>query len=120
MSASTSQFLPLALYSVAAVIGAGGQWLYKQGAAQLGEVPLFRNVHLFGGMAAFCLVMVLFVAGFRLGGRLSVVYPMYATTFVWGALIAARVEHEAIGPLQWLAIGIIVAGVVLLTAAAPR
>jgi hypothetical protein len=32
--------------------------------------------------------MALFVAAFKRGGALSVLYPVYATTFIWAAVIA--------------------------------
>ena len=32
--------------------------------------------------------MALFVAAFRCGGALSVLYPVYASTFIFGALIS--------------------------------
>ena len=36
-------------------------------------------------------VMVLFVAAFRKGGSLAVLYPIYATTFIWAAVLALLV-----------------------------
>ncbi|WP_419194241.1 hypothetical protein [Novipirellula herctigrandis] len=32
--------------------------------------------------------MILFVVAFRIGGSLAVLYPIYASTFIWAALIA--------------------------------
>ena len=117
---SSPQLVPILLYLLAGVLGAGGQLLYKLGAAQLTEVPIWKNAPLAGGVFAFCLVMVCFVASFRLGGRLSVIYPMYAATFIWGLLIGVNVEHE---PWSWVQVGgvaTIVAGCVLVAAGAPR
>ena len=64
--------------------------------------------------------MILFVAAFRLGGRLSVIYPVYATTFIWATVIAVFVDHEPISWAQAVGIGVIVGGVILVTTAAPQ
>lgn len=117
---SVSQVLPMLLYLVAGVCGAIGQYLYKTGAARLGLEPIWRNWPIFAGIGAFCVVMGLFVLSFKLGGRLSVVYPMYATTFVWGALIGILVEREPWSGLQLAGITLIVGGCVMVAAGSPR
>ncbi|MCM2278869.1 MAG: hypothetical protein NDJ89_12410 [Oligoflexia bacterium] len=110
---SASQALPILLNLVAAVFGALGQYYYKLGSARLGTDSLLRNWPLFLGVVLFCGVMVLFVAAFKLGGRLSVTYPMYATTFAWGLAIAHWLGREPVRPLQLGGVLVIVAGVVL-------
>ena len=114
------QILPMALYFLAGLSGAGGQWLYKQGAGRLGQDPIWQNWQLFAGVLAFTFVMVCFVASFKLGGRLSVVYPMYATTFIWGAAIGVWIEGE---PWSWLQLGgilTIVGGCAMVALGAPE
>lgn len=90
-----SQLIPVLLNIAAGVLGALGQYAYKKGGLQLGVVPLFKNHNLLIGIALFCVVMVLFVFGYKLGGRISVVYPFYATTFIWAALIGYFWDGEA-------------------------
>jgi|SRR6185312_408147 len=106
-----SQKMPIFLYLFSGILGAIGQYLYQLGAKKLSVIPLYKNFYLFGGMASFMLVMVLFVVAFRLGGKLSVVYPFYATTFIWGALIASLLGKETISSLQWIGIAVIILGV---------
>jgi drug/metabolite transporter (DMT)-like permease len=115
-----SQRIPILLYLLAGVLGAFGQYFYKVGARNLSLVPILRNYHLFSGVAMFAIVMVLFVAGFKLGGRMSVVYPVYATTFLWGALIAFKMEGEPIHFLQLIGIAVIVVGVSLVAIGSGR
>src|SRR4051812_33490434 len=88
METSTSQTIPILMNLLAAIVGAVGQYFYKMGGKQMGSVPFVKNWPLYVGMALFCFVMVLFVWGFKLGGRLGVVYPIYATTFLWGTALA--------------------------------
>jgi len=114
MQQATSQFLPILCYLVAGVLGAFGQYFYKIGADRLRSVNVFANWHLFVGAFFFILVMVCFVAGFRLGGKLSVVYPVYATTFIWGTLIAIFMQNETVSMGAWLGIVLISSGVILI------
>jgi hypothetical protein len=45
-------------------------------------------------------VMVLFVAAFKRGGELSVLYPIYASTFIWGAILARWAYDVPIKPIN--------------------
>lgn len=117
---TTSQFIPVLLNLVAAVFGAAGQYFYKSGAGQLASVAIYRNWHIFLGIFLFCMVMVLFVSAFKLGGRLSVVYPAYATTFIWATLIAIYVENETVNVPQLAGILVILLGVGMVGFAADR
>jgi uncharacterized membrane protein len=78
------------MFVVAAFLGALGQFLYKSGAdATSGTISSYLlNPRLLAGVGCYTAVMVLFVAAFKRGGALTVLYPVYATTFVWAALIA--------------------------------
>lgn len=109
-----NQTLPIILYLLAAIAGAFGQYFYKLGGAQITAIPLYRNVSLFAGISLFCIVMALFVAAFRLGAQMSVVYPVYATTFIWGMLIAVFIGKEPWSLLQLLGVTTIVGGVILI------
>jgi len=78
------------LFLLAAILGAVGQFLYKSGAdvAGRGLVSYLLNIRILLGVACYCAVMILFVAAFRRGGSLAVLYPIYAATFVWAGLIS--------------------------------
>jgi drug/metabolite transporter (DMT)-like permease len=109
-----NQTLPIILNLIAALFGAGGQYLYKLGAGKLGQVPIYKNWEIAVGALLFTGVMGLFIAAFKLGGRLSVTYPVYATTFVWGLLIGGLIEKEPISSGQIAGVGLILAGVALI------
>ena len=115
-----SQFLPIVLNLIAAVVGALGQYLYKMGGNRLGQVPFIKNWPLYIGMMFFCVVMVLFVWAFKMGGRLSVVYPVYATTFVWGTIMAIYFDREPYSLMQLVGVGIVILGVSLVAVGAPK
>ena len=115
-----SQSIPIVLNLVAAFFGAIAQFLYKQGVRRLGVQPIYENWRLLTGALLFCGITVLFLIAFKMGGRLSVVYPVYATTFVWGTLLAICVEKEPYSIAQIVGIGIVVIGVSVIAVGYPR
>src|SRR5690606_3243292 len=89
----------MVLFFTASLFGAVGQYLYKSGADQAqGGWTSYLNLRILGGVGCYVAVMVLFVAAFKRGGEMSVLYPIYATTFIWAALIAWLVYDVAIKP----------------------
>jgi multidrug transporter EmrE-like cation transporter len=58
--------------------------------------------------------MILFVAAFKRGGAMSVLYPIYASTFIWGALIALAAFGEPIRPVNILGMAVLVVGMLLM------
>lgn len=106
-----SQTMPIILNLIAAIFGAGGQYFYKIGASKLKEVPLYLNWNILLGVISFCVVMVLFVIGYKMGGRVSVVFPVYATTFIWGTFLEMAIEKQNLPTPQWIGIGLVVLGI---------
>ena len=89
-------------FLIAAFLGALGQFLYKSGAERT-TGALFSyilNGRILAGMICYIAVMILFVLAFRRGGELSVLYPLYATTFIWAAFIALWAYGIPIKPIN--------------------
>lgn len=102
-------------FVAASVLGAAGQFLYKSGAERAdGGWTSYLNARLLGGVAAYIGVMVLFIAAFRRGGALSVLYPVYASTFIWAALIGWAAYDETIRPVNVMGMICLVAGMYLM------
>jgi len=59
----------------------------------------------------YFLVMALFIMVFKLGGELTVLYPVYATTFIWAALIVRYLLHETFSLAKGLGMIFIILGV---------
>jgi multidrug transporter EmrE-like cation transporter len=92
MPPTTSAATPVSsmvLFLIAALMGALGQFMYKSGAEQTTDVwhTYVLNWRLMLGVVCYIGVMVLFIAAFKKGGALAVLYPLYASTFVWAAVI---------------------------------
>lgn len=109
-------WMSIVSFLVASLLGAIGQFLYKEGAARPGAswLSYLVNWRVLGGVVCYVLVMVLFLAAFRWGGSLSVLYPLYATTFIWAALIAAWAYGEPIELINILGMVLLVGGMYLL------
>ena len=96
--------------ALAALPGALGQYMYKSGAdsAEGTLLSYAVNVRIIGGVLCYAGVMTLFITAFRLGGSLTVLYPIYGSTFIWAAFIAWKVYGTPISVIN-------VAGMLTLT-----
>ncbi len=106
-----SQTLPIILNLFAAVVGALGQYCYKLGSQKLKAVPLYQNWQIFLGVFFFSLVMLLFIYSFKIGGKISVTFPFYATTFLWGTLLGVYLENESFNWIQGIGVGLVIVGI---------
>ena len=118
-SAVRAPWMSILLFLVASFLGAGGQFLYKAGtdravAAGGRLVDFVGNGQILAGVVCYALVMACFVAGFRVGGSPSALYPVYATTFIWAALIGRAMHGVSIAPLHVAGMVLIIAGVSLM------
>ena len=107
----TTPMLSIVFFVLAAFLGALGQFLYKAGAeaAEGGLLSYLLNARILVGVVCYIAVMVLFIAAFKRGGALSVLYPIYASTFIWAAVISLAAFGTPIKPIN-------VAGMILLVA----
>jgi len=108
--------ISIAMFLAAALFGALGQYLYKSGAdAASGTIVSYvANPRLIGGVVCYVAVMVLFVAAFKKGGALTVLYPIYATTFIWAALLALVIYGTPIKTVNIAGMGLLVTGMYLM------
>jgi len=104
------------MFIAAALFGAVGQFLYKSGAERAGGsvASYLLNARLLGGVVCYVAVMALFVAGFKKGGSLTVLYPVYATTFIWAAAIAWVAYNVPIRPVNAAGMALLIAGMYLM------
>ncbi|MCZ6834948.1 MAG: hypothetical protein O7G85_04170 [Planctomycetota bacterium] len=100
------------MFLIAAILGAIGQYLYKSGSETTDHriLSYVMNTRLLGGVICYIGVMVLFVAAFKKGGSLTVLYPIYASTFIFAALIALYAYDTPIKPLNVLGMTCLVLG----------
>lgn len=108
--------ISIALFLLAALFGAVGQFLYKSGAERAGGsvMSYLANARLLGGVVCYVAVMVLFVAAFKRGGALTTLYPVYASTFVFAAIIAWYAYGTPIKPANIAGMALLAGGMYLL------
>lgn len=112
----STPFISIVFFLVASLLGALGQYLYKSGAdlANGSIASYLANPRLLGGVVCYVAVMVLFVAAFKKGGSLTVLYPIYATTFIWAALLALVFYDTPIKPVNIGGMSLLVLGMYLM------
>jgi multidrug transporter EmrE-like cation transporter len=113
---SRTPLLAIACMLVASILGAGGQYLYKAGTdrATTGGISMFGSPWILGGMACYVAVMFLFTQAFRAGGTVTVLYPVYALTFIWAAILGLVVFGQPIRPVHLLGMVLLVSGIYLM------
>lgn len=114
------QLYPILINLFAAFIAAIGQYCYKLGGIKLKTAPLHQNWELFLGILLFTGVMPLLVLAFKLGGRISVTYPVYSLTFVIGTGIGIFYGKEAWNIPQLAGVLLVVLGIVMVATFAPN
>ena len=112
----TTPAISIIMFIAAALLGAVGQYLYKSGADAAGGTvaSYIINPRLLTGVVCYIAVMVLFVAAFKKGGSLTVLYPVYASTFIWAALIALYAYGTPIKIVNIAGMALLVGGMYLM------
>ncbi len=103
-------------YLLAAILGAIGQYLFKIGSKTVSTnfISWIFNFKIIVAVILYCTVMFLFVFAFKLGGELTVLYPVYATTFIWAAIIGVLFLNETMTVSKVGGILLIILGVLLI------
>jgi drug/metabolite transporter (DMT)-like permease len=103
------------------IIGAGAQILIKKGAGMLGASPtmvdialaMVLNPLLLTGFSMYGVSMVLLVLALR-HGELSLLYPVFALTYVWVTILSVTMLHESMNGFKLAGIATIVGGIAVL------
>ena len=108
--------LALVCVIAASILGAGGQYLFKAGVDRTGErwLSFLTSPWPWTGMACYVAVMGLFTTAFRAGGSVTVLYPVYATTFIWAAIMGWMLYAQPIRPVHVLGMLLLVLGMYLM------
>ena len=109
------------------LIGAAAQILIKSGAGALGPNPTMLKTAismltvpaLFAGYSMYGISTILLILALR-HGELSLLYPVFAMTYVWVTILAVIVFHDSMNGFKLAGITIIVAGVAVLGKGKPR
>lgn len=76
-------------------------------------LAMVLNPALFAGFSMYGVSMVLLVMALR-HGELSLLYPVFALTYVWVAILSVVILHESMNAFKLAGIAIIVGGIAVL------
>jgi len=102
---------------IASILAGAAPFLFEYGAKHTeGRVVAFiTSPYIIAGMMTYLTVMVFFTYAFRLGGTVRVLYPIYASMFIWAALIAWMLHGDPVQPIHVLGMALLMAGIVCMT-----
>ena len=96
------------LVLICALMTAFAQLLFKIGA---NELPfLFFNWPIIIGLFIFSIEALLFLLAYK-GGEVSILFPVFATSYIWVSLISKYFLNEPLNIYKWLGIVIIILGI---------
>lgn len=112
----STPLLSVGMMLAAAVCGAMGSFLYKIGAQRSGSSlgSMLTQPRLIGGVLCYLLVMVLLVGAFKNGGALTVLYPVYASTFIFSAILSYFAFGTPIAPQNLAGMILLMGGMYLM------
>ncbi len=115
-SPAQTPLFSIACFVIASLLGAVGQFLYKSGADKATDTVsgYLLNWRILAGVVSYIAVMVLFVAAFKRGGALTVLYPIYATTFIWAAFIGLAAYETPIKFVNVAGMALLIIGMYLM------
>jgi len=91
------------------------QLFYKFGAEKISFdiLSIITNVELITGMLLYAVGGILLILSFR-GGEVSVLYPIFATSYIWVSLLSIYFLNEVMNIFRWMGIFTIIIGIVLI------
>lgn len=102
---------------IASILAGVAPFFIEHGAKQWqGRVIDFvLNPYILAGMATYLTVMVFFTYAFKLGGTVRVLYPIYASMFIWAAVIAWLLHGDPIQPIHMGGMALLMAGIICMS-----
>jgi len=76
-------------------------------------LSLITNYELIIGMMLYAIGGILLILSFR-GGEVSVLYPLFATSYIWVSFLSIYFLGEIMNLYKWIGIAAIVSGIVLI------
>lgn len=107
-----NQLSAIMLSLFCALLGSVGQTFFKLGSKKISS-DLFSwisNWQIILGLTLYGLSAILFIVALKYG-KLSVLYPIIATSYIWVILISHYILKEQVNYLNWIGVSLIFCGV---------
>jgi len=107
--------IAIALILFTTLFTSSAQISLKYGINTLGQdfSGIMTNYHLILGLLFYAIAGSLAIIAFR-KGEVSVLYPLFGTSYIWVSLLSIYFFREVINPLKWGGIIVIIIGVTFL------
>jgi len=100
----------IVLVLLSTTLTSAGQLFFKFGADKLSLENLLSNYLLFIGIILYIVALVIFILALK-NNELSLLYPLYATSYIWVSLLSMFFLNETMNLFKWLGIFLIIMGV---------
>lgn len=103
----------MGMMAVAALFGAFGQFFLKKGSdALVLSIPgLLSNWWFYGFVFVYATAVIINIVAYRLGGKVSVLYPVISLSYAFTALIAWKLLGERLSTATWVGTAVIMVGI---------
>lgn len=110
-----SHLFPISLAFISSFIGAVGQLQLKMGANKLTRSlsALCKNYNLIVGIVLYAVAAGIFIFALK-REKLTVLYPLVATSYIWTSLLARKYLDEKMNLFKWTGVALILIGVSLI------
>lgn len=88
-------------------------WKFGSNKLEFNVLSAITNIELITGILLYAIAGILLILSFR-GGEVSVLYPIFATSYIWVSFLSIYFLGEIMNPYKWIGISAIVAGIVLI------
>ena len=108
------KLVPVLLVLLGSIIGALGTLIIKRGTNKYYSfLRLLKSKSLWIGLSLYGVSVIIYVLALS-QERLSVIYPIVSTTYIWTTLFSVKFLGEKMNKYKWLALVGIVIGVTLI------
>ena len=101
---------------LAALVSSFAQLMFKKSVKKIDSIAhiigLLKNRGVLLGLLGYGVGFLLYLPGLA-AGQLSVVYPIFASTFIFVTLLSATILKEKIAVLRWVGVLLVFAGITI-------
>ena len=88
-------------------------WKFGSNKLEFNILSAITNIELITGVLLYAVAGTLLILSFR-GGEVSVLYPIFATSYIWVSFLSIYFLGEIMNPYKWMGVSAIVMGIVLI------
>mgnify|MGYP001610200823 FL=1 len=88
-------------------------WKFGSNKLEFSILSAITNIELITGIILYAIAGTLLILSFR-GGEVSVLYPIFATSYIWVSFLSIYFLGEIMNAYKWIGVAAIVIGIVLI------